>query len=474
MISLFLIHAVVGQCTTYKYRKSVFDMTAVEVQRWQNGHLQLYSKGKLQEMTRIHGTYQTIHKDAHLWAWHREFLNWYEEELLQIDPNVILPYFPWIYDADAPELSDVWNDNIIGGSQVVWDGQTYQAQCIPSGPFKNLMDNEGKCVSRQFDRTGKTGFPQDLLYKIGQTPTSQSNIKIQLYGENSYNQWLNTADPNYFVSLLSTPHFLIHLFVGGSQNWFKSSCFDGLFWLHHGFMDFILDDWLKMHPDQIQNWPESNWKLDHFQITTGEVLRKDYCVRYIRPLKKGSGHIPTETSAPVSQSTDLDDSDQYSNDRIIPRIPEQPIIEMGMNPAYIKKSYEENQKIIVITDIKQKYSKGSTTPQSKSIPGLDTIIDGIVAALKINISSNDLALIKSVTKGMSNFGSINSVIQEFVKSLKYGQSGAYQSDAQEQDGTAPSQFNSTKKDALQYRTSNAASTSICCAVLTSMASYIIL
>ena len=419
-------------------------MSEVEVQRWQHGHNTLYQKGVLQRMTKIHGTYQTIHQDSHLWAWHREFLNWYEEELLIVDPQMILPYYPWVYDAETPELSSVWEDNILGGSRVQWDGQTYQAQCVPSGPFKAIRDNEGQCLQRQFDKQGHTGFPQDLLHKIGKGPTHPNSLKIQLYGVNSYKQWLNTADPNHFVSLLSTPHFLIHLFVGGSQRWFKSSCFDGLFWLHHGFMDFILDDWMKLHPGQIQNWPESNWKLDHFQITTGEVLRKDYCVRYIRPSKKGSGEAPTRS--PI-ETPDVD-SPEYTKpvSRVIPQIPMQPIIDMGMNPAKVRKSYEDNKKIIVITDIKQKYSTGTTTHQ-KPIPGIDSIIDGVVAALNIKLSANDVALIKSVAKDMTNFGNINNMIQEFVGALRTGRDSTYPDEGMETS-------NSTSNDSMDMSTAS--------------------
>ena len=409
----FLISSSFADCQTYKYRKSVFDMDQSEIEKWQSGHMALYNNGVLQEMTRIHGTYQTIHDNAHLWAWHREFLNWYEEELLKVNPETVLPYFPWIYDAEVPELSKVWNEDILGGSNVQWDGRDYQAVCVPNGPFTRIVDNQGQCLQRQFDKQGHTGFPQDLLYQIGKQPTRPDLLKIQLYGESSYEQWLNTADPNQFVSLLDVPHFLVHLFVGGSQRWFSSSCFDGLFWLHHSFMDFILDDWLKMHPDQVQNWPQSDWKLDYFGKTTKEVLETDYCVRYIRPVVKGSGNKPSPGTSPIPG--------QGTSDRVIPMIPEQPMVKMGMNIKSMQKSYNENKKIIVITKIKGKYGSKKTT---NATPGMDQIIDTILASVKINLNKNDVALIKNVAKDLTNWSDLPKMISEFVEALKIGQSEA--------------------------------------------------
>eukprot|EP00835_Amoeboradix_gromovi_P002404 NODE_136_length_18060_cov_0.656645.p2 type:complete len:462 gc:universal NODE_136_length_18060_cov_0.656645:10268-11653(+) len=421
MISLILIVSVFGKCSTIKYRKSILDMTEMEIRTWQNGHLALYKSGKLQEMTAIHGTAKTIHQDAHLWAWHREFLNWYEEELLAVDPEVILPYFPWIYDAEAPELSKVWEDDILGSSQVTWDPstQTYQAVCIPSGPFKGLIDNQGLCVQRQFDKSGKTGYPQDLLWKIGKAPTNPVDLKIKLYGVSSYEQWISTSNPTQFVSLLSTPHFLVHLFVGGSQRFFKSSCFDGLFWNHHTFMDSVLQDWLDSNPNMVDQWPESDWVLEHFQITTREVLKKDYCVRYIKPINKGS--TSQFTNANTNQKS------QQNDYRVIPSIPENRIISMGMDPAVVQKSYDENRKIILITDIKKKYSGPSYKNDIHDTAGINTIIDGVVSALNLKLGDSDIALIKNVAKGLS-IGSIAGFIKDFSDAINVSGPSDYPKD----------------------------------------------
>eukprot|EP00834_Sanchytrium_tribonematis_P001540 NODE_39_length_35218_cov_0.479655.p3 type:complete len:453 gc:universal NODE_39_length_35218_cov_0.479655:34170-32812(-) len=411
-MTLFLILSIAfSKCAKIKYRKSVFDMSDEEITRWQKSHVALYQSGILSQMTKIHGTYQTIHQDNHIWGWHREFTNWYEEELIKIDPQVILPYYPWIYDAEAPELSSVWDDSILGGSQLSWNGNSFDPVCIPSGPFVGLVDNEGQCVKRQFDRQGHTGFPQDLLYKIGRGPTDPVALKIQLYGESSFEQWIAAATPEYFVSLLNTPHFLVHLFVGGSQSWFKTSCFDGLFWLHHGFMDYILDIWLKAHPDQIQNWPEAGWKLDHFGMTTMEVLEKDYCVEYIPPSKKGS----------------LNSQQYNTTNRVIPNIPQSPrISDMGMNPEYVRKSYNENKKIIVVTDIKKKYSTGSPSfTKNRKIPGVDAIIDGLLNTFNIKLSATDVSLIKNVVGDAQNLQSLTSMVKDIINAFQNTNSSTY-------------------------------------------------
>lgn len=79
--------------------------------------------------------------------WHRVFLNLFQEQISEIDPSVVLPYWNWAVDNTTD--SYVWQDDFMGG-----DGDDDQGEAVVNGPFK-----KGKWVINIFDYTDTDRFP---------------------------------------------------------------------------------------------------------------------------------------------------------------------------------------------------------------------------------------------------------------------------------------------------------------------------
>ena len=82
--------------------------------------------------------------------WHRAYIYLMELKLQKIDSNIMIPFWDWNYDSQAPELSVVWENEFFGGNGVGAD------KCVQDGKFKDWKPQypTPHCLSRDW-QSGK-------------------------------------------------------------------------------------------------------------------------------------------------------------------------------------------------------------------------------------------------------------------------------------------------------------------------------
>ncbi|RKP13147.1 hypothetical protein BJ684DRAFT_4157, partial [Piptocephalis cylindrospora] len=171
------------------------------------------------------------HKSPAFFPFHRIYIRGFERALQTIDPSVMLPYFDWSIDSQAPEASILFTDAHFGGN-----GDPNHERCVKTGrftsyepyyPVKLLKGRTKRCIRRKFNRGKHVGafLPIEAIAKI-------------------------INDAKSFVALSKKvelqPHAAFHNGMGLT---FRSmwSPQDVLFFLHHAFIDKIWEDWQKIN-----------------------------------------------------------------------------------------------------------------------------------------------------------------------------------------------------------------------------------
>jgi hypothetical protein len=159
---------------------------------------------------------QFAHGSAYFTPYHRAFLREFEKALQAAVPGVCLPYWNWSIDSQAPEYSPLFHPSYFG---------TTTAGCISNGAFANYQAAypSPHCVARQYDG-GETIGAFQSVEAVNRVVTS-------------------SADYDTFRSRLENvlhPH--PHNNIGGDFATMASPN-DVLFFLHHGYIDYIWSRW---------------------------------------------------------------------------------------------------------------------------------------------------------------------------------------------------------------------------------------
>lgn len=177
------------------------------------------------DLVRLHQSQsRSWHNSAYFLPAHRQFLMDFEEKLREIDPEVIIPYWDWSRDAQSPASSNIWN---------------YFSR-----------DGDSNCVSDNVLGSKPLSVPNQHCLVRGLTtngPQVGSFIDSATLGDlestiNDFGTWSETIELG--------GHALVHVSVGGNTGdmTFFHSPNDPLFWLHHGFIDKLWDDWQNFSP----------------------------------------------------------------------------------------------------------------------------------------------------------------------------------------------------------------------------------
>ncbi|RKP05245.1 hypothetical protein THASP1DRAFT_20022, partial [Thamnocephalis sphaerospora] len=172
--------------------------------------------------------FSQVHYDAREYAhgyslffpWHRYYIRLFETMLQEADANVMLPYWDWSLDSQAPGASVIFQDNYMGGNGREGDG------CVVDGPFANLQTAfpQPNCLTRNFDMSpnGNNAF------------YSPEMIQNTISSTRDYAQFRNRIE--------SIPHGNVHNGIGGIMVSMYSSN-DPIFFLHHAMVDRIWAMW---------------------------------------------------------------------------------------------------------------------------------------------------------------------------------------------------------------------------------------
>ncbi|MFD3749030.1 tyrosinase family protein [Streptomyces cyaneofuscatus] len=157
--------------------------------------------------------------------WHRVYLSRFEKSLQQINPSVVLPYWDWSRDAQAPERSPVLSSSYFGGLGRKSDG------VVVDGAFGNW-----RCAvpsNHLLRRTTEAEIPAfgsaEVLDVIVSRPTSYDQLRRNLE---------------------SKAHATVHMGIGGNNGdmSYMYAPNDPVFWVSEAFTDLLWAEWQQRHP----------------------------------------------------------------------------------------------------------------------------------------------------------------------------------------------------------------------------------
>ncbi|KAI9299044.1 Di-copper centre-containing protein, partial [Neoconidiobolus thromboides FSU 785] len=227
-----------GRCEKIHVRKEIRDLTSQEREDFFNAILSINSGSRptpLDRLTRIHvDNSDSIHTNPVFLPWHRHFLHLAEQEMRKNYPNLVIPYWDWARDSQAPERSEIFTDNYFGGT-----GTAQTNWCVSSGRFKDFRvittddGNQEHCLRRSFNKGNR----------ISAFVSVEGIDKVKRENKN-YDRFAQRLE--------GSPHALPHTFIGGDYGDISSmsSPNDPIFWVHHGMIDKIWADW------QVENGEE--------------------------------------------------------------------------------------------------------------------------------------------------------------------------------------------------------------------------
>ena len=218
-----------------RYRKSVTSLTADEVSALRTAitnMLALSDDRGFEYWAGIHGLPLPIsctHGSALFLPWHRAYLYYFEQYLLDVMPAgmpVSLPWWDWSTQAGIPP--SYADDTLPDGTP----------NPLASAPVSGIPD-------RQFSEEGVP--PVDQTFRQpGPTGPGQGSDGLPSAGEVAAVMALEDFDD--FTSQLEDLHNRVHVWVGGTMSEIPVAAFDPVFWAHHTMIDRLWAIWQQAHP----------------------------------------------------------------------------------------------------------------------------------------------------------------------------------------------------------------------------------
>lgn len=165
----------------------------------------------------------SIHEKIFFLPWHRWFILEYENLLRKIDCKFTVAYWDWSVDSSDPWSTHRWED--VWHSVSGFGGNGVGAErCVKTGPFRHgawvpVSSTGAKCLTRDFN-----GSPPD-------------DVAVQ-------EVVLMNDFTNFELALRTVLHDDVHCRISGTMCTLQSASAPEFF-LHHGFVDKIWDDWQK-------------------------------------------------------------------------------------------------------------------------------------------------------------------------------------------------------------------------------------
>ncbi|KAF9054157.1 hypothetical protein BJ165DRAFT_1337324 [Panaeolus papilionaceus] len=207
---------------------------------------------------------ESVHVAGQFLPWHRYFLQLYEKNLREeCSYKGVMPYWNWSLDVDnGRKFSDspVFSgdprigfggdgvpgtytppDDPTGGNRIVTTG--FYHGCVEDGAFANLTlqigpgQNVGPhCLTRGIDNIVASQTLSSAAVGRAMAMPEFESFRTEIEGQPVMNG--------------SRTHDSGHISIGGEMSNFYSSPGDPLFYLHHGYLDYI---WWKWQTADVQN-----------------------------------------------------------------------------------------------------------------------------------------------------------------------------------------------------------------------------
>lgn len=235
---------VVNCVCVVRVRKEIHDMTDDELSRLFTAINTLKAQGEWDRIAEAHERAAShAHGEDIFLPWHRRF-HLDVETILQVAAGsceLTLPYWNWALERRSASESDVWK---WFGSLNLGNLNADSASCVRDGAFgygsafysgwlvwAGLSD--GECVKRQ----GSNNIaPFDL---------------VMILNKFRHEDFAGTAGFTRVSRMIErTMHDVVHGAIGGPKDGHMGdmkSPYDPVFFLHHGFIDYLWGQWQKMH-----------------------------------------------------------------------------------------------------------------------------------------------------------------------------------------------------------------------------------
>ncbi|PVV02383.1 hypothetical protein BB560_003165 [Smittium megazygosporum] len=212
-------------------RREIRSLNPNEVQRIKNVMTQMHNAGWFDWFSHVHFAHSVLTHGTPLFLpWHRYFVRQFEVVGRTYDSWFFVPYWDALTDAASPASSVVFREDYWGGN-----GSGMQ-MCIGSGferGWQREYPNRG-CISRKFDN-GNTIRPWFL-------PEIES---VDLGSSKNY-----TA---ISVNIQRGIHGAVHNGIGGDMSTMYSPN-DSIFFLLHGFVDYLWWKWQSGSPSRLTDY----------------------------------------------------------------------------------------------------------------------------------------------------------------------------------------------------------------------------
>ena len=218
-----------------RYRKSVTLLTANEISALRSAvssMVGLTDDRGYEYWAGIHGLPLPIsctHGSPLFLPWHRAYLYYFEQYLLDVMPagaSVSLPWWDWSSQAGIP--SAYADTNLPDGTPNPLAGAPITG--IPDAQF--TQENVP-----QVDQTNRTPGPTGPGHRSSGLPSAQEVSAV-----------LALQDFDDFTTQLEDLHNRVHVWVGGTMSEIPVAAFDPLFWAHHVMIDRIWALWQQANP----------------------------------------------------------------------------------------------------------------------------------------------------------------------------------------------------------------------------------
>ncbi|KXN70486.1 Di-copper centre-containing protein [Conidiobolus coronatus NRRL 28638] len=275
-----------------RIRPNYLTMSPSDRQAFHSAINQLYQNNNAQSIynnfTKVHyDVGNGAHNTPNFFPWHRVYIRLFEIELQKINPSIMLPYWDWSRDSQAPERSRVFYPDHMGGN----GGPLKAGGCLMDGPFSGWQTTVPvlHCVSRFF-KGGK------------EIPAWHSSQSISSFMDNDrdYNTFHQDIEP--------APHGSVHVGIGGNGGdmSYMNSPADPIFWLHHTFVDLIWREWSKRNPNGNKSFPNANQGMAVYGVPPSSVFDTTvdgYCYDYPRwsvNMPNVDPNTPPQSPAPAN------------------------------------------------------------------------------------------------------------------------------------------------------------------------------
>ncbi|KAJ3292727.1 hypothetical protein HDU79_001121 [Rhizoclosmatium sp. JEL0117] len=310
-----------SKCKSYNYRKEWRDLTVSErmayikaVQGVRSLPSTAGRRSYFDDLVSIHASViDYIHQTPSFWPWHRYYLRLFEEALQQIDPSVVLPYWDWGFDGDAP----LANEDVFGKGS----GQ-FGTRGDPNSPYPTCL---------------KDGFAKDWTSYFGQCSSRNYTLDVVIYDDSAmYPLVLTSQYYDNFTKAAEAAHNVVHYYMGGVQGdlyFIDLSTNDPLFFVHHANVDRYWALWQYHHKGKEDEYtgtvdlpPGSNNQvtvqlsdlLPGWNVPVSYTMRADqgngFCAKYVPYSQSTSAQSVSDQPPPTKPSKRSRRSQKTSSD----------------------------------------------------------------------------------------------------------------------------------------------------------------